>query len=142
MVVVGTVVLIGLFLLADYTPPWLLRGGYVLVALTTVLIIVGLLQRGRSAAAFGAWPLRPLGLISYSLYLVHWPVVLILTAHSGGLDGIALMLAMVGASIAVAVLLHLTVERPVRRMSTPDLPTIAAGVGAVSVVTMASLVLL
>ena len=142
MVAGGSLALIGLFLFADYTPPWLLRGGYVVVALTTVLVIVGLLQRGRSATAFSTWPLRPLGVISYSLYLVHWPVVLVLTTHRGGLDGVPLMLAMVAASVAAAVVLHLAVERPIRRMSSPDLPTIAVGLGAVGVVTVASLVLL
>ncbi|MBI4936272.1 MAG: acyltransferase [Actinobacteria bacterium] len=138
----GAAVLVGLFLFADYTPPWLLRGGYSLVAVTTVAIIVGLLQHGHVARLFGAVPLRPLGLISYSLYLVHWPIVSVLSAHRGGLDGVSLMLVMLTVSLLVAVVLHLAVERPIRRMATPDLPTIAAGFGAVGAVTLTSLILL
>jgi peptidoglycan/LPS O-acetylase OafA/YrhL len=138
----GVLVLVGLFLVADYTPPWLLRGGYSLVALTTVVTIVGFLQHGRVAGVFGAPPLRLLGVVSYSLYLVHWPVISVLSAHRGGLDGVMLLLVMVVVSLTVAVALHLSVERPVRRMATPDLPTIAAGLGAVGLVTVVSLVLL
>ncbi|MEN9645437.1 MAG: hypothetical protein RL238_2106 [Actinomycetota bacterium] len=138
----GSAVLLGLFLFADYTPPWLLRGGYALVAATTVVTIIGLLCGHRSRTAFATVPLRPLGLVSYSLYLVHWPVILLLRNHDGGLDGVPLMLLMVAVSLAAATALHLGVERPVRRMATPDLPTIAVGIAAVGAVTVASLVLL
>lgn len=138
----GAAALLGLFLLADYTPPWLLRGGYSIVAATTVVTIIGLLQRGRAAQAFAATPLRPLGLVSYSLYLVHWPVILVLRNHDGGLDGVPLMLVMVAVSLLVATALHLAVERPIRRMHTPDLPTIAIGVASVVGVSVLSLVLL
>jgi peptidoglycan/LPS O-acetylase OafA/YrhL len=138
----GSAALLGLFLFADYTPPWLLRGGYVVVAATTVVTIIGLLQHGRSRALFATMPLRPLGLVSYSLYLVHWPVILLLRQHDAGLDGLPLMLVMILVALAAATALHLAVERPVRRMSTPDLPTIVAGFAAVGAVTVASLVLL
>lgn len=138
----GTAVLLALFLFADYTPPWLLRGGYSLVAATTVVTIIGLLQRGRAARAFAVTPLRPLGLVSYSLYLVHWPVILVLRSHDAGLAGAPLMLVMVAVSLLVATGLHLAVERPIRRMSTPDLPTIAIGVASVVAVSLLSLVLL
>ena len=138
----GTAVLLGLFLFADYSPPWLLRGGYVVVAATTVVTIIGLLQHCRSGTLFATVPLRPLGLISYSLYLVHWPVILLLRNHDGGLDGVPLMLLMVAVAVVAAVALHLAVERPIRRMATADLPTIAAGFAGVAAVSVAALVLL
>ena len=81
-------------------------------------------------------------MISYSLYLVHWPVILLLRTHDGGLDGVPLMLLMVVVAVLAAVALHLAVERPIRRMATPDLATIAAGFAAVGAVSLAALVLL
>ena len=88
---VGVAVLVGLFLLADYTPPWLLRGGYSLVAMVTAFTVAGLLQHGRVAAALAVRPLRWLGTISYSLYLVHWPAMSVLTRERTHRDGVALL---------------------------------------------------
>ena len=136
------IVLVGLFLLVDYSPPWLLRGGYTLVGLVTAATIVGLLQRGRIASLLGAPPLRFLGTISYSLYLVHWPVYTVLTSDRVGFDGVLLVALVLAVAVALAWALHVAVERPVRRMDTAPLPTIAAGVGAGVLLTLLSLVAL
>ena len=139
---VGVAVLVGLFLLADYTPPWLLRGGYSLVAMVTAFTVAGLLQHGRVAAALAVRPLRWLGTISYSLYLVHWPVYSVLTSDRTNLDGVSMVLLLLAVAVAIAWALHVLVERPVRRMDTAPLPTIAVGLAVAAALTVLSLVAL
>ena len=138
----GLLLLLGLFLFVDYTPPWLLRGGYSLVALVAAATIVGLLQHGRVAALLARGPLRWLGTVSYSLYLVHWPVMSVLTRDRTGLDGAVLLVLLVAVSLAVGWALHALVERPVRRLRTPTTPTIVAGFAGGALLTVLSLVVL
>ncbi|HQZ36009.1 MAG TPA: acyltransferase, partial [Ilumatobacteraceae bacterium] len=138
----GLLALIGLFLLADYSPPWLLRGGYTLVAVTTALTIVGLLQHGRVAALLSWRPLRALGVVSYSLYLVHWPVMSVLTRDRTGMRGVTLLGVLLVASVAAAWVLHACVERPIRRLDTASLPTITAGFAGAALLTVFSVVAL
>jgi peptidoglycan/LPS O-acetylase OafA/YrhL len=62
----------------------------------------------------GALPLRALGKISYSLYLVHWPVIVFGTQLFPHIDPNARKLLFFAVSIAGAILLYFLVERPVR----------------------------
>jgi peptidoglycan/LPS O-acetylase OafA/YrhL len=55
-------------------------------------------------------PLVWVGTISYSLYLVHWPIVLMLKDRPLGVR--------LAVSIAAGVVMHLAVERPTRRALT------------------------
>jgi hypothetical protein len=70
------------------------------------------------AAIARARPLRWLGGISYALYLVHWPVIVV---ADGVTDGVtdnrswARAAAIVAVSLALAQLSAVAVERPVRR---------------------------
>ena len=139
---VGVAVLVGLFLLADYTPPWLLRGGYSLVAMVTAFTVAGLLQHGRVAAALAVRPLRWLGTISYSLYLVHWPAMSVLTRERTHRDGVALLAVLLTVSVLTAWVLHRVIERPIRQLRTAPLPTLSAGFAAAAVLTVVALVAL
>lgn len=63
----------------------------------------------------GTKPLQKLGAISYCLYLVHWPLLILYTSYMGKeqaglLDGSLIILA----SIGLAWLLHQGVEKPLR----------------------------
>lgn len=138
----GLTVLVGLFFFVDYSPPWLLRGGYALVALVTALTLAGLLRHGRVAQLLAWPPLRRLGTVSYSLYLVHWPVMSVLTRDRTGHDRWLLVGIVVAISLSVAWALHLLVERPVRRMRTAPRTTIVAGGLTAATLTALSLVLL
>ena len=80
--------------------------------------------------------------MSYSWYVVHWPVILILTADRTGLDSWLLVAVKVVASGLVAVALHLSIEQPLRRREWPVRTTFGAWIGAsVGVVGLAVLVL-
>jgi peptidoglycan/LPS O-acetylase OafA/YrhL len=70
------------------------------------------------AALLRVKPMRNIGLISYSLYLVHWPIIVFLHYILGRQFGWLDKLAIVVASFALAVCLYSLIERPFRR---PDL---------------------
>jgi peptidoglycan/LPS O-acetylase OafA/YrhL len=58
-------------------------------------------------------PLRFIGLISYSLYLWHWPVI-VFTKQVFGFDGKAIKLAVLVACFSLAILSWRFIERPFR----------------------------
>jgi hypothetical protein len=67
-----------------------------------------------TARLLGSWPLRSIGLISYSLYLVHWPLFVFvkyqLLRDPNGFEQIA----MCAAAVLLAYLSWRLVERPFR----------------------------
>jgi peptidoglycan/LPS O-acetylase OafA/YrhL len=60
-------------------------------------------------------PLRALGLISYGLYLWHWPVYLVLTPVRTGIDGWPLLALRVAVSLAIPIASYFLCETPIRR---------------------------
>jgi peptidoglycan/LPS O-acetylase OafA/YrhL len=144
----GLALIVSGFCWIDLTPPWILRGGYPLLAMVTAATLTGLLAHGRVASVlagpgFVGRGLVGLGRISYSLYLVHWPVISVLTTARLGFDGAPHAIVTVAASVAAGVALHVAVEQPVRRMPpTGARVTLAAHVGAGLAVTAIALLLL
>jgi peptidoglycan/LPS O-acetylase OafA/YrhL len=62
-----------------------------------------------------AWhPVRWLGLISYSVYLWHWPIIVLLSPQRTGLDGWARTTVVGAASIGLAAVSKKFVEDPIR----------------------------
>jgi peptidoglycan/LPS O-acetylase OafA/YrhL len=53
-----------------------------------------------------------IGSISYSLYLVHFPIILLLKEHFGLVDGITLFAISYAVSLVLSAVLYLSVERP------------------------------
>lgn len=76
----------------------------------------GIVPRGGVAHVLSARPLEFLGTISYSLYLVHWPILVLAHEHLGLDDPLPMGLGLVLAAVAVPVawLLHRMVETPLR----------------------------
>jgi peptidoglycan/LPS O-acetylase OafA/YrhL len=92
---------------------WLFTGGLFLHSLAGALL-VGLCVRAPNTvvAKVLAWqPLRWLGLISYSVYLWHWPILVLLSPR---LDGWGRTLAVCAASIGLGALSKYLVEDPIR----------------------------
>ncbi|MGH9236003.1 MAG: acyltransferase family protein [Acidimicrobiales bacterium] len=118
------------------------RGGLVAFALAAVLV-VHVVTSGRGgflAGALSARPLVGLGLISYGVYLWHWPVIVYLTPERAGFDGWRLDAACVAAALVLAVASYHLVERPVRRGALRGRTVRVALVGSVAAVGVAALV--
>jgi peptidoglycan/LPS O-acetylase OafA/YrhL len=106
-----------LWSLADGTTSrWLFTGGLFAHSLAAALLIGLCVQAPRTrVAGVLAWPpLRWAGLISYSLYLWHWPVFVLLSPERTGLDGLPRTLAVFAVSIGLATLSKYLVEDPIR----------------------------
>jgi peptidoglycan/LPS O-acetylase OafA/YrhL/lysophospholipase L1-like esterase len=103
------------------TDPVVYRGGLFAAALAAcvVIAVVATAPRSLVSRAFAVAPLRWLGVVSYGVYLWHWPLYLVLTPDRTGLDGWALTAARVAASLGVAALSYRVVERPIRRGALP-----------------------
>lgn len=82
----------------------------------------------RAGALLGSQPLRWLGMISYSVYLWHWPIITFYRLRSGLTLGVAEAAMLVAVSLAVGVLSFYLVERPAMRRwrSAPPAAVIAA----------------
>ncbi|QXC59144.1 acyltransferase [Aquihabitans sp. G128] len=98
------------------TDPRLYHGGLLLCGLATTVVLAAAShpQPGPVARILSFPPLRWLGLISYGLYLWHWPVIIFFTpGRTGWYDG-GLLAARLGISLALAITSYWVLERPIR----------------------------
>jgi len=96
---------------------FLYRGGFVLTALSTAVLIAAVVHpRGkRIAAVLGSSALVWIGLRSYGIYLWHWPVFMLTRPQLDvSLDGPALLAVRLGLTLALAVLSYHLLETPIR----------------------------
>ncbi|MEV0612087.1 acyltransferase [Nonomuraea sp. NPDC050404] len=96
--------------------PGLFQGGMFAHSLAAALLIA-LLARvpdGHTGRVVGGVVPRRLGEVSYSLYLWHWPVYLLLPPEVLGFGGWPRTVVLVGLSLVAAVLSKVLVEDPVR----------------------------
>lgn len=98
------------------TTPGLFQGGMFAHALAGAALIALLAHApdGLAGRAVGGAVPRRLGELSYSLYLWHWPVYLLLPRPLGGLAGWSWTVAAIGLSLLAAVVSKVAVEDPVR----------------------------
>jgi hypothetical protein len=107
---------LALFVRTQDYDPWLYRGGFLLVALcTAVLIAVVVHPASFLGRALGTRTLRWIGIRSYGIYLWHWPVMML---SRPGIDvpwrGTFLVLAQIAVTVGLAALSYRYVEMPVR----------------------------
>ena len=94
---------------------WLYEGGFLVVAVLAVLVVVAAADDRSTTARLLSWePLRRVGLISYGLYLWHWPVYVALTPDRVGVTGPALLALRLAVTGLLAVGSYVLVERPIR----------------------------
>jgi peptidoglycan/LPS O-acetylase OafA/YrhL len=110
---------------------WLYRGGSLTFALVSGVLIAavvaapgGMLTRGLEAR-----PLRHVGVLSYGLYLWHWPVFLFLTAGRTSLAGPALLGVRLATTLALAVAAYHLVEARLRHAAWQPPRAVALPVG-------------
>jgi peptidoglycan/LPS O-acetylase OafA/YrhL len=89
-------------------------------------------------------PLCLLGLVSYGVYLWHWPVDVVVDTQRTGLSGWSLLGVRVSITLVIAVLSFVLLERPIRRGAlTPRswralTPVVAGGLLALTLVVTAA----
>ena len=96
---------------------WLYRGGLTVMALLVAVVIASVTAEtpGPLGRLLSFRPVRWIGLISYGLYLWHWPVYVMLSAGRTGLNGPALLAVRLACTVAVATASYYLVELPIRR---------------------------
>jgi peptidoglycan/LPS O-acetylase OafA/YrhL len=95
---------------------WLFTGGLFAHSVASAALIGSCVHRPASLPSqmLSAWPLRWLGQLSYSLYLWHWPVIVLLSPERTGLGGWLWTGLVCVVSVALAVLSKYLVEDPIR----------------------------
>ncbi|MEV5595272.1 acyltransferase [Streptomyces sp. NPDC052496] len=104
------------FLTDGPNAPFLFQGGLFLHALAAALLIALLAHApaGPVGRVLGSGPLRSLGAVSYSFYLWHWPVYLLLSEEVLGFGGWSRTAVLLAVSLAAGWLSKVLVEDPVR----------------------------
>lgn len=95
--------------------PWIYPWGFVAVSFLTAATIVGVSCEGASRRLLSLAPLPSLGRISYGVYLVHWPVLLLCTPDRLGLSASITLCVQLFAILVLATLSYHLVEQPLRR---------------------------
>ena len=91
------------------------RGGLVIHALLAAWVVLAAIQpSGPVRAVLRLELLRKLGLISYGVYVFHWPIFLWLDEERTGLPRPPLFILRVAVTLAIAVLSYHLLERPIR----------------------------
>jgi peptidoglycan/LPS O-acetylase OafA/YrhL len=102
----------------DEFDPRLYRGGFLAVAVLSVLVVAAAARPGRHGpltAALSARPLVWLGRRSYAVYLWFWPVLMLTRPHRDvALTGLPLLALRIGLTLALAAASYRFVERPAR----------------------------
>lgn len=124
-------------------PAWSWDGGLVAIAVCATGLILGVVHApaGPISRLLALRPVRWVGVISYSLYLWHWPAIVLMTPETTGLGGGELLAARLAAMLFAACSSYYLVERPLRnldwrrlghrlRMAEPAFPLVAVGVAA------------
>ncbi len=91
---------------------------YTFATIASVAIVIAALQPDPRLTGLTAWPLRWLGERSYSLYLVHVPVLMVVGTFLTSIEATARGTLAVGISIMLSMALYRFVEMPFRQRRT------------------------
>ncbi|MFM8856283.1 MAG: acyltransferase family protein [Actinomycetota bacterium] len=119
---------IALVTTVDTGDAWLYSGGLAAVSGLSALLIVGVQCRGPVRWVAERSVAVRIGGLSYGLYLFHWPVFLILTQDSVGMNDWSLHALRLAVTFVLAWLSARCVEQPVRRrrvLRTPSRSAVA-----------------
>jgi peptidoglycan/LPS O-acetylase OafA/YrhL len=118
---ITAVAFVGITMVTTRTEPSLYEGAYAVVICPalTLLVATAALTDGLFARALALPPVRALGLISYGVYLWHWPVMYLLNANRLHLEGWPLLAAQALITVAIATASYVFVEQPIRQRRLP-----------------------
>jgi len=112
---VAFVALLILWTTTSQESAWLYNGGFALHSLIAAIIITSVILGGTFCDRLAWKPLIAIGLVSYGLYLYHWPIFAILTEDRLGLGQYETFAVRMVATVAVTVLSYRFLEQPIRR---------------------------
>ncbi|WP_256758006.1 acyltransferase family protein [Cohnella sp. WQ 127256] len=116
---IGTISLVSILVMIGRTSEYgnfLYYGGLLLLSILSAILIAVLAHpASQLAKILGCSPLRWLGERSYSIYIWHYPVI-VLTSSTVNTDGFNMfrILIQLGASIVLATLSYKLIEQPIR----------------------------
>ena len=113
--------LVGACVLVRRPSDVLYEGGYLAISVLAVVLVASAAHPspGSLTRALSVAPLRLLGLISYGVYLWHWPVFYLASANRLGLSGIVLLAVQLAITIALATASYVLIETPIRQKRLP-----------------------
>jgi peptidoglycan/LPS O-acetylase OafA/YrhL len=116
----------------------LYRGGLFVCALGTALLIAAAVhpRSGPVQRMLSFRPLCALGLISYGVYLWHWPIYVVLDASRVHVGGWPLLAIRVAVTLVVAVVSYRVVEQPIRHGARPRRPAVRVSVAFATAVAL------
>lgn len=140
--VIGLTMLAVVAHFATGSAPEFRRGLLIVVALAAVFIVapVALEQRGLVARVLAFPPLVWLGVISYGVYLWHWPIFLALNGERTGLTGLPLFAIRAVATVAVAAISWWLIEQPIKRWRPAHVPQLRLAVATLATAAVATTV--
>ena len=119
---------------ADGSSAWLYPFGFAGLDLAVLVVIAAVVLYPASLVGrvFSVRYVRAIGIISYGIYLWHYPLFLWLDQDSTGLSGTALLTLRLAATLLISVVSFFVIEQPVRRRKLPTwlirfLAPVAAG---------------
>lgn len=93
---------------------WLYQGGLTGFTIISCLLIVAVLVPGPIRSLMSSRPLVELGKVSYSVYLFHWPVFILLNEERLDVDGLVLSLIRLLVSLSLGLISARMIENPIR----------------------------
>lgn len=90
-------------------------------------LLIGAIHGGARSPVLSSAPMVGIGLISYSLYLWHWPLLAFYRATSIGEGSVQTRLALCALAVLLALASYRYVEQPFRRLRIPGLRLVVSG---------------
>jgi hypothetical protein len=115
--VAALVVLAAAFTRLSGSSDVLYRGGLFACALAVVVVIAAAIhpRPGPVRRLLSFRPLCVLGVVSYGVYLWHWPVYVVVNESRAHLTGWPLLAVRIGVTLVIAAISFRVVEQPIRR---------------------------
>ena len=112
----AAVALVVACLIASESDARLFRGGFLIVSVAVALVLRAVIIPGSRLGSVLSWePARRIGLVSYGLYLWHWPIFIALSPARTGLGSFALAGLRFTLTGAVAYVSYRFLELPIRQ---------------------------
>lgn len=91
------------------------KGGSLIFSIAIAAIVIALPFWPKTTQILASKGFVAVGLISYGLYLWHWPIIVVARHHWGSTDKLLPAAAIVATTTAISIASYHLIERPIRR---------------------------